>query len=63
MERCSFIAMVSGGLLAAPLAAEAQQARKVYRVGVVLEGGPYHAAVDGLRAGLKELGFEEGKRP
>ena len=49
-------------LLAAPLAAEAQQAGKVYRVGVVLVGGPVYPAVDGLRAGLRELGFEEGKQ-
>jgi putative ABC transport system substrate-binding protein len=48
-------------LFAAPLAAPAQQAR-VYRVGVVLQGGPYSAAIDGLRNGLKELGLEEGKQ-
>ena len=40
---------------------QAQQAR-VYRVGVIHEGGPFSAAVDGLRAGLRELGFEEGKQ-
>lgn len=40
--------------------AEAQQA-KVYRVGVILQGGPYYAAIDGLREGLRELGSEEGK--
>ena len=44
---------------ATPLAPEAQPAAKVYRVGVVLQGGPYHSAVDGLRDGLKGLGFEE----
>jgi len=54
---------VTGILLAfcaLPLVVEAQQAR-VYRVGVVLEGGLYFSAVDGLRDGLKELGLEEGK--
>jgi putative ABC transport system substrate-binding protein len=40
--------------------AEAGQA-KVYRVGVILQGGPTYQVVDGLREGLKELGFEEGK--
>jgi putative ABC transport system substrate-binding protein len=40
--------------------AEAGQA-KVYRVGVIHQGGPYIAVVDGLRAGLRELGYEEGK--
>jgi putative ABC transport system substrate-binding protein len=49
------------GLLAAPLDALAQSAR-VYHVGVVLLGGPYSTAVDGLREGLRELGFEEGKQ-
>jgi hypothetical protein len=60
MERRTFMALVSGGLLAAPLAAEAQPAR-VYRVGVVLQGGPYSGAVDGLRKRLAELELEEGK--
>jgi putative ABC transport system substrate-binding protein len=40
--------------------AEAQQA-KVHSVGVILQGGPYYAVIDGLREGLRELGFEEGK--
>jgi putative ABC transport system substrate-binding protein len=48
-------------LFAAPLAAGAQQAH-VYRVGVVLQGGPYSAAIDGLRDGLRELGLAEGKQ-
>jgi len=50
-----------GALLAAPRAAEAQQGR-VYRVGVIHQGGPYSAAIDGLRDGLRELGLEEGKQ-
>jgi len=56
-------AFISGALavLAAPLAAKAQPAR-VYRIGVILQGGPYLGAVDGLRKGLAEMGFEEGKR-
>jgi hypothetical protein len=40
---------------------EAQQA-KVYRVGVIHQGGPYKAVVDGLRDGLRRLGYEEGNR-
>jgi putative tryptophan/tyrosine transport system substrate-binding protein len=61
MDRRAFLGTLAGGLLASPLAAEAQQAR-VYRVGVVLHGGPYLGAVDGLRKGLAELGLEEGKQ-
>ncbi len=60
--RAVLILALTLGLLAAPLVAEAQLVAKTYRVGVVLEGGPYYAAVDGLRAGLRELGFEEGNQ-
>jgi hypothetical protein len=35
MDRRAFIAAVTGGLLAAPLADEAQRAAKVWRVGTV----------------------------
>jgi len=35
MKRRTFVALVSGGLLTASLAAEAQQTGKVYRVGVL----------------------------
>jgi putative tryptophan/tyrosine transport system substrate-binding protein len=47
-------------LAAAPLSTEAQQAR-VHTVGVILQGGPYSTVIEGLRAGLRELGLEEGK--
>jgi putative ABC transport system substrate-binding protein len=53
--------VAAGAFLAAPLAAQAQPPR-VYRVGVVLLGGPYSAAINGLRDGLKELGLEEGRQ-
>lgn len=42
-------------------AAAAQQTR-VYRVGVLLLGGPHSSTVDGLRDGLKELGLAEGRQ-
>jgi putative ABC transport system substrate-binding protein len=48
-------------LFALSHAVEAQQAR-VYRVGVVLLGGPHSSTIDGLREGLRELGLEEGKQ-
>jgi putative ABC transport system substrate-binding protein len=41
--------------------AQAQQ-QKVYRVGVILEGGPYYTVVDGLKDGLKELGLSADKQ-
>ena len=50
------VALVGYGAIA-----EAQQA-KVYRVGVLLQGGPLYTIIDGLRDGLRELGFEEGRQ-
>jgi putative ABC transport system substrate-binding protein len=47
-------------LFALCLPADAQQT-KVYRVGVIHQGGPYKAVVDGLQDGLRQLGLEEGK--
>jgi ABC-type uncharacterized transport system substrate-binding protein len=60
MDRRTFISSATLGLLAAPLAAKGQQGR-VYSVGVILQGGPYFEAIDGLRDGLRELGLDEGK--
>ena len=55
MERRTFLGVVAGGLLAAPLAAEAQQAGKVFRVGVLGVGSP-----ELLRQSLREVGYVEG---
>jgi putative ABC transport system substrate-binding protein len=41
--------------------ASAQQP-KIYRVGVLLPGEVWYEIIDGLRVGLKQLGFEEGKQ-
>jgi putative ABC transport system substrate-binding protein len=48
-------------LLCVALIAEAQQP-KVYRVGVITAGSTWNETMDGLRAGLKQLGLEEGKQ-
>src|SRR6266508_3400737 len=48
-------------LLAVVPLVEAQQP-KVYRVGVITAGGAWYETIDGLRAGLKQLGLEEGKQ-
>ena len=37
------------------------QERQPFRIGVVLHGGHYYVAIDGLRDGLTRLGYEEGK--
>jgi len=54
-----FLGAVTGGLLAAPLAAEAQQAVKTYRVGF-LSPGPAPPITAGLMAALGERGWKAG---
>ena len=49
MERRTFLAMVPGGLLAAPLAAEAQQAARIPRVGVLFASTPRYGQAGGVR--------------
>lgn len=49
-------------LLIGPLAAEAQPARRPYRVGVLNEAfAATHPTVEGLKAGLRDLGLVEGR--
>jgi putative ABC transport system substrate-binding protein len=54
------VSLLTTLVLASVQLAQAQQA-KVYRIGVFLQGGPSYGAIDGLKAGLKELGFDAGK--
>jgi len=63
MDRRTFIGGVAGGLLAAPLAARAQQAGKVYRIGIVeaIPAAQNAANLDALRKGLRDLGYVEGR--
>ncbi len=63
MDRRTFIGGVAGSLLAAPLAAPAQQAGKVYRVGILepIPAAQNAANLDALRKGLRELGYVEGQ--
>jgi putative ABC transport system substrate-binding protein len=48
-------------LLAAPLAAGAQQAGKVYRIGFLRQGQPPKSWVEALQQGLRERGYVEGR--
>ena len=73
LARRQFMAVIAGGLLAAPLAADAQQAGKVWRIGYLSPGlsppgwtshGPGPAAAPGNRPfvqGMKDLGYFEGR--
>ena len=58
MDRRRFLLTPLAGAFAAPLAAEAQQAGKVYRVGLLTDSVQ---AVENLREGLRELGYREGE--
>ena len=63
MPRRAFMAVIAGGLLAAPVAAQAQQAGRSYRIGVLLAApapavGPH---VQALRERLREFGYVEGQ--
>ncbi len=62
IERRTFIALISGGLLAAPLAAEAQEAAKIARIGYLshnLAAAPHQH--EAFRQGLRDLGYVEGR--
>jgi hypothetical protein len=62
MERRTFIGAMTGTLLAAPLAAEGQQAGKVPVVGVLNSAvGPRSTTIDTTRQGLRDLGYVEGR--
>jgi putative ABC transport system substrate-binding protein len=63
MKRREFIALLGGVTLGGPLAARAQQADKVHRIGYLSLGSPAAEATrfDAFRAGLAALGYVEGK--
>ena len=61
MRRRQFIALL-GGAAAWPLAAQAQQAAKVFRIGFLFYGssGP-SPELDAFQQGLREFGYIEGQ--
>jgi putative ABC transport system substrate-binding protein len=63
MRRREFMALLGGAVAIWPLCARAQQAGKIYRIGI-LEALPAErnaANLDGLRKGLRDLGYVEGR--
>lgn len=58
IDRRTFLTALGSGLLAVPLAVEAQEAGKVYRIGVVTSTAHFTHA---FRQGLHELGYVEGQ--
>jgi putative ABC transport system substrate-binding protein len=63
MDRRAFLGTLAGSLLAAPLAAEGQQAGKVPRIGLLSSFSLSATAVwfQAFRRGLRDLGWVEGK--
>ena len=62
MERRTFMAMLTGGIVVAPLAAEAQQAAKIARIGYLapnLAASPHNH--EAFRQGLRDLGYVEAR--
>jgi putative ABC transport system substrate-binding protein len=63
MRRRDFIAGIAGSAAAWPLAARAQQSATVSRIGFLMfdPGSAYADRGEALRAGLRQLGYVEGK--
>jgi putative ABC transport system substrate-binding protein len=62
MDRRAFIATTVAAIVSAPLAAGAQQAGKVYRVGFLWDSpAVWPHALAGFRQGLRDLGWVEGQ--
>ena len=61
MKKNSFAVALCGLIVVLWSTSHAQQP-KIYRVGVITAGGAWYATIDGLRAGLKELGLEDAKQ-
>jgi len=61
MNRRRFIGTLTGGLLAAPLAAGAQQAERVRRIGIITAGSVRIPLNDVFEEALRDLGWIEGR--
>jgi len=63
MDRRTFIGTMAGGLLAAPLAAGAQQPGKAHHIGFLPAGASeaHRSQLEALRVGLRELGYVPDK--
>jgi putative ABC transport system substrate-binding protein len=59
--RLTVLATLALALLAAPLAAEAQLAGKVYRIGWLDVGAPESVELKSFRKALEDLGYVEGR--
>ncbi len=61
IDRRTFLGMLTGGLLVAPLAGLAQQPAKIPRVGVIGERSASDPFIVAFRQGLRDLGYVENQ--
>jgi putative ABC transport system substrate-binding protein len=63
VDRRTFLGVITGGLLAGPMGAEAQPGGRVYRVGYLTGGSRSASAflVASFGQGMDELGYVEGR--
>jgi putative ABC transport system substrate-binding protein len=64
MKRREFLFVIASATIASPLAARAQQANKIYRIGILGGGasiGPLDERRKSLMSGLAQRGFVEGR--
>src|SRR6266849_10769337 len=61
MERRTFIAMLTGGIVVAPFAAEAQQAAKIARIGYLGRNLANPHLHEAFLQGLRDLGYVDGR--
>jgi putative ABC transport system substrate-binding protein len=62
MKRREFILLAGGAVAGWPLAALAQQAGKLYRIGFLWESpGAFPERIEAFRQGLRDLGYVEGQ--
>src|SRR5947208_6183245 len=64
IDRRTFVTLIAGTCLLEPLAVRAQQTGKVFRIGLLApftEPTPGRIDIEGLRMGLRDLGWVEGK--
>ncbi len=63
MDRRTFLGTLTGGLVAAPLAADAQPAGKVRRIGILIGSSASFIApyIETFRQALRGLGYREGQ--
>ncbi|MDO8477348.1 MAG: ABC transporter substrate binding protein [Candidatus Rokubacteria bacterium] len=62
MDRREFLGTLAGGVVAAPFAAEAQQAAKIARIGILaLNRAAAPHVPEAFLQGLRDLGYVEGR--